>query len=805
MKHLLALLTLIVLAVGSAKATTIDSWTYYLAHYNATSVIEGEGIVYAVMNGNLVSYDPETTEVRTYDILSTGMSAKNIRFIDYSDTRHCLVIIYTDGNIDILDVRHEEVTNIPHFMKNPDRDFSLNNLKVLGDDAFLCTNEGFVWIDLKTNTILGRYTIGATNSVVCFNGNVYAALKAGGVLTIPIGANYLDSAVWNRLFDYEVNDLGVLGDYLYILCPNIETNRNLDCCGVWGMSKEGETFLVTGWPPLHIYCNKDRAVMYSTTSIFELNTSHPREGVGFSVQHGCNGIFPASNGGCWTATSANGITHYSLDTRTKIFEPDGQPINGGGPTHETPYYLRFDGDRLFVAAGRLDMTDKDHRPFNASWYDADADEWHYFEVPFGGAAGAGPWLRKSADFRDASSIAQDPFDPTHHFVTSGSQGIFEYRDGKLVKQYTEQRHMENGVAVGSSVIKSCSNSLSYDYVRTNAAIYDKEGNLFIANSGGGATNKVDTIVWCLKRDGTWKGFYYPLIRDYSCFENSIFDAKGRLWITQRRTAGGYNGGFLCMDFNGTLDNTADDVYTYRSKFTNQDGTEFSFQQALSIAEDKTGRIWLGTEAGLVVVDDPDNWASPDFYVTQVKVPRPDGIYADYLLAGTTITAIAVDGADRKWIGTQGDGVYLVSADGITTIHHFTRANSPLVSDNITSIACHPHNGEVFIGTDLGLVSYHSDASESEESLSRDNLRVYPNPVRPDYSGPVILDGLVYDSDVKVVSTSGHVVAAGTSVGGTFTWDGRGPSGNRVGSGIYYFMVTSPDGKETTVAKVAVVR
>ena len=112
---------------------------------------------------------------------------------------------------------------------------------------------------------------------------------------------------------------------------------------------------------------------------------------------------------------------------------------------------------------------------------------------------------------------------------------------------------------------------------------------------------------------------------------------------------------------------------------------------------------------------------------------------------------------------------------------------------------------MFIATDLGMLSYQSDASEAESALSRDNLRVYPNPVRPDYNGPIVLDGLVYDCDVKVVAVGGQAVAAGTSNGGTFTWDGRGSNGQRVASGVYHFMITTSDGKETVAAKVAVIR
>lgn len=810
MKHLLATLAVFLLALCPAKASTIDSWTNYFSYYDATEVVEVDGVLYSVMSGNLMSYDTKTTEVRYIDRVNNGLSSKGIKLMGYSETQHALVLVYLDGNIDLYNIRTEAVNNIPQFRDNPDGDFALNNLKVQGDEALLATNEGVIAIDVKKAVIRGRYPIGKTSTAIRFDGRIYAARltpdgKQGNVVSISVDDNLFDKTRWQEETSMPVTDMGVMSDCLYMMCPYNEfTNKPISSdnpavkAGIWvkcARIQSGAIAKINNFYPLKITCSNKRTIAYGFAPtyndkvIIEFSTEYPDRATIARDNTPFNCIGLAAQGGYWTALST-GLTHYVMADGK--FTADSNLINGGGPQHEHPFFLRFEGDRLMMAPGRLNASDdNENYPFFASWYDFEDEKWHELEVPVVG----GPWKRKNHDFQNVTSIAQDPFDSKHHFVTSARQGLFEYRDGKIVAQYTE------GSPAG--FLRSCSGSRSYDYVRTNGAVFDKDGNLFLANNSGGTP--IDTMIWCLKRDGKWQGFLYPEISNMTCLENSMIDQKGRLWFTQRRTAGALNGGFLCMDFNGTLSNTKDDVYTYRYKFFNQDGTEIKFQQGLAIAEDKTGRIWLGTETGLYVVDNPDEWSSPDFLVTQVKVPRPDGIYADYLLTGTTVTAIAVDGANRKWIGTSGDGVYLVSDDGITLIHHFTKSNSPLVSDNIFSIACHPTNGEVFIGTDLGLMSYHSDASETQESLSRDNLRVYPNPVRPDYSGPVVLDGLVYDSDVKVVSASGHVVAAGTSVGGTFTWNGRGPSGERVGSGIYYFMVASPDGKEAAVAKVAVVR
>ena len=263
-------------------------------------------------------------------------------------------------------------------------------------------------------------------------------------------------------------------------------------------------------------------------------------------------------------------------------------------------------------------------------------------------------------------------------------------------------------------------------------------------------------------------------------ERTLFDRHGQLWVTSRRTVTNHTGGFLCYDYNRTLDNTADDRATYRSSFYNQDGAVVNILSAYAIAQDHAGSLWLGTDQGLYKVDDPLQWHERNFLITQIKVPRNDGTnLADYLLSGVPVTAIAVDGADRKWVGTQGDGLYLISADGLQTLHHFTTDNSPLFSNNIWSVACHPTTGEVMIGTQEGILAYRSDATEPQPSLDRSRLRVFPNPVRPDYMGVITLDGL--------------------------TADGRGFDGVRVASGVYHFHVFDPSGQRAAVAKVAIVR
>lgn len=191
--------------------------------------------------------------------------------------------------------------------------------------------------------------------------------------------------------------------------------------------------------------------------------------------------------------------------------------------------------------------------------------------------------------------------------------------------------------------------------------------------------------------------------------------------------------------------------------------------------------------------------------TQYAVPRNDGTnYADYLLANIDIRAIAVDGGNRKWIGTNNNGLFLISDDCNTQVYHFTTENSPLPSDIVQGLAIDGTTGEVFIATNKGLCSFRSDATEPSTEIKKENVYAYPNPVKPGYTGPITIVGLTLNADIKIVTANGTLVNQGTSTGGSYTWDGCDLNGKRVASGVYMVETATSTGDKGTVCKIAVV-
>lgn len=790
MKKILCLLIALfgLTAMPTSWAQSQDKWSLHLAYHDGREGVRLGDWLYTLMGENLLAYHTKTTEVVTIDRLSHGLSGKRILHLGVSGARGLVVLLYADGNIDLYYPNTGTVVNIPQLRNSNEGDLVLNALRVQNDVAFVATNTGFAWIDLAKEELYGFYRLGACNDVAMMDNRVYAALTAGRVLHAHTLDNMSDRSIWQEFVGSTITSLVATKKGLFLVAPASDAKSGVTFAAATGDATLPSTRHLGHYDLSSVHADEsDNVVAVGNSQILfypEATTSAT------IIQRPVNGsaFIPDGKGGFWVGLDGKGFIQTPIVDNTLDYGRVQASFGGFGPRLDKHYFMRYNGTELLVAAGRLDPYDLENTPQTAMLYDG--KEWKTFDTPTAQDGFVGSL------FTNATSITPDPNRPGRYLVSTARTGVYDYDEttwGKISRQYTR------GTSALNSPTILYNSAGGINYVRTDGVNFDAKGNLFLIN------NQRDTTIWVMKPDRTWKDIYIPELLQAPTLEKTMFDSAGRLWINSRRTVSNHNGGFLCLDYNGTVDNPDDDVYMYRSSLTNQDGTSYVIQ-GYSMAEDKDGAVWLGTDQGIFKVDNPAQWLNKDYQVTQIKVPRNDGTpYADYLLAGVAVTAIAVDGANRKWVGTQGNGVYLFSPDGVTTIHHFTTNNSPLFSNNIWSIACHPTNGEVMIATENGLLSYHSDASEPQSILSRETASVYPNPIRPGYFGPITVEGLVADADVKVTNAGGIVVANGTSVGGTFTWDGRGYDGSPVGSGIYYFHIATSDGKQAIATKVAIVR
>ena len=452
-------------------------------------------------------------------------------------------------------------------------------------------------------------------------------------------------------------------------------------------------------------------------------------------------------------------------------------LNPGGPKYNYFGCMRFTNNQLYTCGGGFSYMEFS-RPGCAQVLKNDT--WQIFEDNLSTKTGY--------IYIDTDNLDIDPLDPNHVFV-SGRTGIYEFQDGIFLKNYTND-NTNNVLQTASTVGNN-----NKDYVIVNALKYDKEGNLWGFNSISPSTS-----LFAYTKDKKWVShhkseFMYSENTSLENVNNIIEDSRRLLWFGNNHWDFPY---LYCYQ------PSTDAAICYK-KFTNQDGTEIAVGYVRAIAEDNKNNIWVGTSAGPLMLEASQiTKDSPVF--TQVKVPRNDGTnYADYLLSGVDITCIAIDKANRKWFGTSSNGVYLISDDNIQQLQHFTRSNSPLLSDDIESIAINTESGEVYFGTNLGLCSYQSDVNSINEEMNKDNVWVYPNPVKPDYTGLITITGLTNKADIKIVTSNGALVNKGTSNGGIYQWDGRDLKGKMVTSGIYMVETATSDGSKGTVCKIAIIR
>jgi hypothetical protein len=210
-----------------------------------------------------------------------------------------------------------------------------------------------------------------------------------------------------------------------------------------------------------------------------------------------------------------------------------------------------------------------------------------------------------------------------------------------------------------------------------------------------------------------------------------------------------------------------------------------------LEEDLDNEIWVGTAEGPAVFYQSASVFDDDINASQILISQDGNL--QYLLETEVIQSIIIDAGNRKWLGTQSSGVFVLSADGLTTDHHFTRENSPLPSNDILDIAMDYASGEVYIATSTGLVSYRAEATNWDREM--ENVRVMPNPIRADHTGPIVFDGMAFNSTVHITDATGQRIEVLESNGGRATWDGVMENGQPAPYGVYLAFATDSEGKK----------
>ena len=652
----------------------------------------------------------------------------------------------------------------------------------------------------------------------------------------PIIARGAEIGTWNSYMAYhDITDIQKAGNILYVLASNnlysYNTNDNsiqtysksniLSDCGIERIAycqsakrlvivydnynidlldlndnvinmSEYYNKSMTDKTVNNMYVNGQYAYLSTVFGIIKINVSKAEisdtYNLGFNVNY-CyienNKIYAASNThGLYEANLSSNLLDKSNWNQIGSYTPKNYTIdaellrivktlNPGGPKNNYFGFLKFKNNQLYTSSGGYGEGYDLHR--DAAVKVMKNDEWTTYEDSLETKTGV--------RFQDMMAIDVDPTNASR-VMASGKSGLYEFRNGQFYQLHTtDNSPLRSAIADGNK-----------NYVLTTGLAFDNQGNLWCLNSQSPGVSLLEYT-----KEGEWKTFNLPQTmsgtNSLGMLEYLFFDSRGLLWFVNN-----HSGSPALFCFN----TSTEELKTWDS-FINEDGTKVALVYVRCIAEDKSNNIWVGTNMGPLKIP-ANNIPNNIEEFIQEKVPRNDGTnFADYLLDGIDVNCIAIDGGNRKWFGTNENGLYLISADNMEQIQHFTSLDSDILSNNIESLAINDVTGEVFIGTDKGLCSYMSDATQTFDEMTKDNVYAYPNPVKPDYTGLITITGLTYNADVKIVTSNGALVAEGRSNGGTFTWNGCDKKGKRVASGVYMVETATQEGKKGVVCKVAIIR
>lgn len=766
MKKLLIIWFFLLEVVTTKAQMAIGDWKGYAAYQDATQTAPASNLIYVLSSGALYAYNKNDNSLETFD-KTNQLNDQGISYIAYCQSGNTLIVSYSDYNIDLI--VGSKTYNIPDLMdKSMSQDKTLNSIWINGNTAYFCTNFGIMEMDVAKREITNTYILNKTVYSCTIMGNYIYAVTSAGIMKGNMNANLLDSTNWTIINNEVYNNIFNLNDKLFLnqkpggLFYYDETTNTtiLQLYGSWQYSYLENNEIIIGSDQQNgIFTDKDKySYIEHTNSFKDLHY----DGTNY-----------------WAACGTGGLQQLTL-TDSK-FTVQADSILPNSPKRNWAFNMLFNNDRLLVAGGGL--TASLFYNIGTIMQMDENEKWSSFQSDnISNITGV--------TYRDITSLAVDPNDKNHVFASAAQGGLYEFKSGKFAKLYS----INNTNEVLTSIFPK--ESYALDYTWTNGLQYDSEQNLWMTNA------QVPNALCVLRNDSTWKHYYFSNFTNIDTPSHILIDSRGWLWVT---SSTGSTAGLFCWNNNSTLDDTSDDESVFISNFVNQDGTSLGMIRVNCVAEDLDGEIWIGTEEGPLVITSSTTVFDSGLYETQIKVPRNDGTnLADYLLDGEKISAIYVDGGNRKWIGTKENGLFLVSADGLKEIHHFTVSNSPLLSNTIQSLTMNPSTGKLFIGTDAGIQAYQGDATTADSEFSS-SAHAYPNPIKSSYTGVITVTGMIRDSDIKITDVAGNLIYKGTSDGGQFTWDGCNMQGDRVATGIYLVMAASKDNVSGLITKILVIK
>lgn len=765
------LLCLFCLSYGAIQAQNIlpiGAWRTHLHKRVGNSVTQSKDQIYYATVETIMVFDKDEISPRFISKVD-GLSNVGIRIVRYHDPTETLIIVYENGVIDLLRNDGEVLTvNAIRNFTNITGEKKINDVFLYDDQTvFLAGTFGVSAFRVDQGIFPFTTFMGDINvlSVAVYEGQLFAGTGEGIYFTPVNSANIEDFASWNFAGseqgypdDYSTAAMAVFDNRLFVgINEDVYTFAESDpvlladyesAFQMRFMSAEGQHLIVG-------YRCSDRGVCGEGRSYF-FRPDGSSDELPSSCTQNTNYAIEDEQGRIWYGDNFTDFRYLpSIDAETCsrfVFDSPRQEARVWDvEVTEDEIWLAHGAYNLlrgpiFVDAGIASFIDGDWTQFNRETNDA-----------FKGRS----LSERGDDLFDLIDVEKNTV-TNKLFAASYTAGLLEIEDKDNIILHDRQ----------NSPLRETDGDEGT--VRISGLQADTEGNMWVSNFRPVSGEPLHRLA----PDGTWESFD-DLGGQRDLFQIAIDDNDFK-WVIVASN----NAGVLVFD-EGDIDNPNDD----RVKVFTANNSNLETNQTNCLVVDNDGDVWVGTDAGIIIFECGAS-AFDDNCIGSKRIVELDG-FLEFLFKTQVIQALAVDGANRKWVGTARDGAYLISADGKETITHFTASNSPLLSNSVRGIDINQTTGEVFFATDQGLISYQSDAVVGTRN-NKASIKVYPNPVRPDYEGPIAIQGVAENAIVKVTDVNGKLVNEFRAFGGQAIWDGRDYNGRKVQTGVYLvFASTNP--------------
>lgn len=745
----------------------IDDWESHLPYQSFKRIAQSaDKIIYAT-NWSILLIDKEDFSSEELSKVE-GISDIGISEIAYDENSEQLIIAYGNSNIDI--VSGNDVINLPNIKSNLSitGNKEINNIHISnGGYVYFATSFGLV--QLNTSTYDFGFTVFtglAVSDVESIDDQLYIATE-DGIYTFDLSSdlNPGDFSLWELL----ANEEGLPSVYA---CDALQTyNGDLYAVidnALWkGNDRRFQSIYELDIPNFNIQTLrstgkhlilglKDNA--FSSKALFFDEEGDYTEGLGGCTDR-VQDILEDDQGRVWYADEFNEVRYSNSK------DEQCQRLRFDSPFSHKASHMDVKEGTLYVASGGVTenfgtLADREgvYILQNNSWNNVNESSY----PPF-----------KENELINFFQVAHHPSQSKYYLATYwGGVAEINKEDNSMILYNKENSSLQGTVG---------------DEARERIAglAFDREENLWVTNIGAPKPLSV------LTSEGIWHSYEVNL-NDKGLTDISI-DELGYKWIA----IFGNQGGVLVYSDEGTIADPTDD----RQIYLNKANTELATNDVNTIITDLDGSVWVGTSSGVIIFDCGDEVFDGECIGRKIAVQQ-DSIGAN-LLADVDIRTLEIDGANRKWFGTR-NGIFVQSPDGVDQALRFTVDNSPLFDDNIIDLEYDGDSGLMYIATNKGIQAYRTSSTTGQRRHRDENIYAYPNPVRPEYNGPIAITGLVRDADVKITDVNGRLVFETSALGGQAIWDGRDLDGKKAATGVYLVFSTNdrsfdnPDGFVTKI-------